>query len=110
MSQEIAYLLRLRSPGTKELKVTAVEVFGDPAKFTSQLTEGFIRKGFLIYNNSASTSGEIVLGPSTVTEADGMVIPKGLAPVSLPVSTDLDVYFCNTVSGEIGNLRILEYA
>uniref|UniRef100_A0A6H1ZAF6 Uncharacterized protein n=1 Tax=viral metagenome TaxID=1070528 RepID=A0A6H1ZAF6_9ZZZZ len=110
MSQEIAYLLRLQSPGTKELKVTAVEVFGSPTLFTSQLSSGYVRKGFLAYNNSASTSGEIVLGPSTVTEANGMIIPKGLAPVSLPVSTDIDVYFCNTVSGEIGNLRILEYA
>ena len=110
MSSEQTYLLRLMSIGTKELKTTAIEVFGTPSKFISQLSSGNVRKGMMCYNASNSASGECVWGGSDLTEANGMIIPKGLAPVSLPVSTDLDVYFCNTVSGEIGNLRILEYA
>ena len=107
MSRETDFLLRLMSQGDKELKTTAVEVFGGPAKFTSQTTA--FRKGLAAYNNSDSASGEIVWGGSDVTEANGVPIPKG-AMVDIPVSTDVDVYFCNTVSGEIGNLRVVEIA
>jgi len=107
MSREIEYLLRLQSQADKEFKISAVEVFGDPAIFTSQLT--YFRKGFAAYNNSDSASGEIVWGGSDVTGATGMPIPKG-AIMDIPVSTDLGVYFCNTVSGEIGNLRVVEIA
>jgi hypothetical protein len=97
------------SQGTKELKITAVDVFGSSDLFTSQLTEGYTRKGFGAYNNSGSASGEIVWGPSTVTAANGMPIPKG-AMVDIPVSVDIPIYFCNTVSGETGNLRVIEIA
>jgi len=107
MSRETDYLLRLMSQGDKELKTTAVEVFGDAAAFTSQTTN--FRKGFAAYNNSDSASGECVWGGSDLTEANGMPIPKG-AIVDIPVSTDIDVYFCNTLSGEIGNLRVVEIA
>ena len=109
MSAEIAYLLRLSSPGAKELKTTAVDVFGSAAKFTSQLTSEYSRKGFAAYNNSNSASGEVLWGGSDLTEANGIPIPKG-AMVDIPLSTDVDVYFCNTVSGEIGNLRVVEIA
>ena len=109
MSSEQTYLLRLQAPGTKELKVSAVDVFGTPSKFESQLTSGFQRKFFGAYNNSDVGSGEIVWGSVDVTEGTGMPIPKG-AIFDLPVSADLDVYFCNTVSGEIGNLRVIEIA
>jgi len=107
MSSQTDYLLRLMSQGDKELKTTAVEVFGSPTKFTSQTTE--YRKGFAAYNNSDSASGEIVWGGVDLTEANGMPIPKG-AITPIPVSSDVDVYFCNTVSGEIGNLRVVEIA
>jgi len=109
MSNEIAYLARLNSIATKEFKCTAVDIFGGPTLFTSQLTTGYTRKGFAVYNNSDSASGEIVFGSSNVTEGNGMVIPKG-AIFDIPLSTDLPVYFCNTVSGEIGNLRVIEIA
>ena len=109
MSAEIAYLLRLSSPGAKELKTTAVDVFGSATKFTSQLTSEYSRKGFAAYNNSNSASGEIVWGGSDLTEGNGLPTPKG-AMVDIPLSTDVDVYFCNTVSGEIGNLRVVEIA
>ena len=109
MSSEQTYLLRLMSPGTKELKITAVDVFGSATLFESQLSAGYTRKGFGAYNQSNSASGEVVWGPAGVTEGTGMPIPKG-AIVDIPVSTDIDVYFCNTVSGETGNLRVIEIA
>ena len=109
MSRETDWLLRLQSQADHEIKTTAVEVFGSAAKFTSQLTEEYSRKGFAAYNNSDSASGEILWGGSTLTEANGMPIPKG-AIVDIPLSTDLDTYFINTVSGEIGNLRVVEIA
>lgn len=109
MSRETDFLLRLQSQADHEVKTSAVDVFGSPAKFTSQLTSGYSRKGFAAYNNSDSASGEIVWGGSDVTAATGMPIPKG-AIVDIPCSTDIDVYFCNTVSGEIGNLRVVEIA
>jgi hypothetical protein len=109
MSSEDTYLLRLLSPGTKELKTTAVDVFGDAAKFTSQLTSGYTRKKFIAYNNTSASSGEVVWGDSTVNGETGMIIPKGEI-VAIPCSTDIDIYFCNTVSGEISDLRITEVA
>ena len=109
MSRETDYLLRLMSQADKELKTSGVEVFGDPAKFTSQLTEGYSRKGVAGYNHSNSASGEILWGGSDLTSANGMPIPKG-SIVDFPVSTDIDLYFMNTVSGEIGNLRVVEIA
>ena len=109
MSAETDYLLRLMSQATKEFKTTALEVFGGPAKFTSQLTEGYTRKGFYAYNNSDSASGEVGWGGADLTEGNGIPIPKG-AWMDIPISTDLDVYFANMNSGEISNLRILEIA
>lgn len=104
---EIEYLLRLLAQGDKELKTTAVDVFGDPSAFTSQTTE--FRKGMGAYNNSHRNSGEIVYGGSDLTVDNGIPIPKG-AMADIPVSSDVDVYFCNTVSGELGNLRVVEIA
>jgi len=109
MSRETDYLLRLASQADHELKTTKVQVYGDPAKFTSQLTEEYKRKGAAGYNNSDRASGEVVWGGSDLTAANGMPIPKG-ALVDFPISTDLDLYFCNTVSGELGELRVVEIA
>lgn len=106
---ESQFLLRFNAPGTKELKTTAVDVFGGAAAFTSQLTSGYTRKFLAAYNNSDSASGEVVWGASDLTEGNGMPIPKG-SIVDIPLSTDVSVYFCNTVSGEIGNLRVVEIA
>ena len=109
MSSESTYLLRLKAPATKEIKVTAVDVFGDPALFTSQLTSGYTRKAFQVYNNTADASGECGWGPADVTADTAMILPKGVV-TDIPCSTDLDVYFCNTLSGELGNLRVVELA
>jgi len=108
MSQ-LEYFARLASIATKEFKITALDVFGDPALFESQLSEGYVRKGFGVLNNSNAASGEVAWGGADVTAGTGMLIPKG-ALFDLPVSVDLPVYFCNTVSGEIGNLRVVEIA
>jgi hypothetical protein len=109
MSSELAYLARLNSIATKELKITSVNVFGSSDLFTSQLVEGYTRKGFGAYNNSDSASGECVWGPEGVTSETGMPIPKG-SIVDIPCSVDIPIYFCNTVSGETGNLRVVEIA
>ena len=109
MSRETDFHLRLQSQADNEIKTTAVDVFGGAAKFTSQLTSKYFRKGFFVYNNSDSASGELVWGDSTVTEADGIPVPKG-AWMEIPVSTDLDIYFANVNSGEISNMRVLEIA
>ena len=106
---EISYYLRLNSPGAKELKTYAIDVFGDPAEVTSQLASGYSRKGMCFYNNSNTASGEILWGGSDLSESNGMVIPKGAA-VDIPLSTDVPVYVMNTISGEIGNLRVVEIA
>ncbi|MCK5643694.1 MAG: hypothetical protein KAJ19_23035 [Gammaproteobacteria bacterium] len=112
---EIGSLLRLIVQADKEFKVTAVNIYGAPALFTSQLTGGHKRKGFAAYNNSNAASGEIAWGGSDC-DTNGMPIPRG-ALVDIPVSSDpspdavsggTDVYFCNTESGEIGDLRVLE--
>ena len=108
MSQTDLYL-RLMSQADKELVTAAVDVFGTPAKFTSQLTLGYSRKGLGFYNNSDSASGEIVWGGAGVTAETGLPIPKG-ALVDIPCSTAVDIYFCNTISGETGNLRVVEIA
>jgi len=109
MSSEQTYLARLNSLATRELKITSVPVFGSADLFTSQLTSGYTRKGFGCLNWSNSASGEIVFGNSDVTAANGMVIPKG-ALFDIPVSVDIPIYFCNTISGETGNLRVIEIA
>jgi len=109
MSNELAYLARLNSLATKELKITAVDVFGSSDLFTSQLTEGYTRKGLGAYNNSGSASGEICWGPLGVTAETGMPIPKG-SIFDIPCSVAIPIYFCNTISGETGNLRVVEIA
>ena len=107
MSRETDFHLRLLSQADKQLKTTAVTVTGTPTKFTSQVTQ--FRKGIAAYNNSNSASGECAWGGSDLTAANGMLIPKG-SIVDIPVSTNIDLYFCNTVSGENGDLRVVEIA
>ena len=114
---ELGRMLRLLVNGDKEFKITKVLTLGAPAQFTSQLTGGHTRKHLFAYNNSDSASGEILWGGSDC-DVSGMPIPKGAVwpiPVadseaSDAVSEGIDLYFCNTISGEIGDLRVLEIA
>ena len=106
---EISNYLRLMINGDKELKVTNVRATGVAALFTSQLSSGYKRKAFSVYNNSIAASGECYWGGSDATPNNAsMPIPKG-AFFELPVTTDLNVYFVAD-SGEIGDLRIIEIA
>jgi len=105
---EIAYLLRMLVQGDKEFKITPVTTFGSPSKFTSQLSSGYSRKVLTVYNNSEDTSGEQLWGGSDCN-SNGMPIPVG-SMINIPIAPDLDVYFCNSVSGERGDLRVLEIA
>ena len=108
---EIAKLLRLLVQADKEFKITPVVVHGTPEKFTSQLTEGYLRKGFAAFNNSDAASGEVVWGKETDIGINhkGMPITPGMT-ANIPVSASLDVYFSNTISGEQCDLRVLELA
>lgn len=112
---ELGALLRLLVQADKEFKVTAVTIHGSPEQFESQLTGEHKRKGFAAYNNSNAASGEITWGGSDC-DVHGMPIPKG-ALVDIPISAvesrdavpgGIDTYFCNTGSGEHGDLRVLE--
>jgi hypothetical protein len=106
---EIASLLRLLVQSDKEFKVTAITTVGSATKFTSALSAGYKRKRLeAYYNNSANLSGEILWGGSDVV-TNGMPMQKGVA-VTLPVSSSLDVYFANSTSGELGLLKIVEFA
>ena len=114
---EIEKLLRFQGPAFNEFKVSQLEVSGEmgvaesarAVKFSSQLSTENSRIGLFAYNASATSSGELYYGDTQgVTSADGFPIPKG-SLVEIPVSDDLDVYF-TCVSGEVGNLRILELA
>ena len=109
MSRETDLHLRLMSQADKELKITSVNVFGSPSEIESQLTLGYSRKGMALYNNSDSASGEILWGSSSLTTANGMPIPKG-ALFDVPCSTDIPIYVMNTISGENGDLRMIEIA
>lgn len=102
-------LLKKLVPADKEFKVSAVTVFGDPAKFTSQLSEGYDRKAMGAFNNSNSASGENILWGGSDCDTNGMPIPQG-SIVDIPVADNLDVYFCNENSGEHGDLRVVELA
>lgn len=106
---EAENLLRKLVPGDKEFAVTAVQVTPTATKFSTQLSSySASRKGLFAYNNSDAASGEVYWGNSAVTPSTGMPIPVG-SVVTIPVSTDLDVYFVSE-TGELGDLRILEIA
>lgn len=107
MSEE-ANLLRLLVQGDKEFKVTQVDVTEVATAFTSQLTSQYSRKGIAIYNNSDSASGEIFLGGSDLTAANGFPIPKGTA-ISFPIASNLSIYLISE-SGELGDARVIEFA
>ena len=112
---EIGKLLRLLVQGDKEFKITRFETVGTAKQFTSQLS--YARKALYVYNNSDAGSGEILWGGSDVT-TNGFPIPVG-AVVDIPIAAsaaadssadNIAVYFANSVSGEYGDLRILEVA
>ena len=111
MSEWTRYL-RLLVQSDKEAKVTKVDVTETPTQFTSQLVGGNTRKAIGVYNNSNENSGECFYGFSSYISPSGeaMVIPVG-AHIGIPIAntSNIDLYFCAS-SGELGDLRVEEYA
>lgn len=107
MSEQLN-LLRKLVQAEIEFKITPVTTYGTPVEFTSQLESGQPRKMMTVYNNSDDGSGEQLWGGSDCN-ANGMPIPVG-SMINIPVAATLDVYFCNSVSGERGDIRVLEIA
>jgi len=104
MSQGMSQALREVTLGRKEMKTTAFNATYPATEFTSQLTTGNFRKALIIYCGS----GEAYVGDATLTPNTGLPIPIGI-PLTVPVTTDLSVYFCSK-SGEIIPLRAMEVA
>lgn len=112
---EVAKLLRYLVQGDKEAVITAVTTHGDPEQFTTKLTEGQPRKKLTVYNDSNTSSGELLYGFSSTMNNSGesMPLPQGAAvdiPVADDENTDINLYFMNVNSGEWGNLRVREIA
>lgn len=108
MSSERDRLLRLMVQGDKEAVITAVTVTGDPAKFTSQLTQGYKRKRLSVRDLTDAASGEVYYGFSpSVTRFTGIPFVSGEMH-QIHVADDIDLYFVHSVSGELGDLRVEE--
>ena len=114
---ELEQLMRLQVQADKEFVTKKLNTYGAPALFVTSLTGGHTRKQLVAYNNSDAGSGEICWGGSDC-DTNGMFIPKG-SQVDIPIADALaedgvtggvDVYFCNELSGELGDLRVLEIA
>jgi len=100
----------IAKPATKEIATQVVPITAHISGelFTSALSEGYARKGMIVYNSSDPVSGETYVGEEGVTPADGMILEKG-EYINLPMGKDLPVYFVGDgISGE--ELRVLEWA
>jgi len=116
---EISKYLRYMVQSDKEGVVSALTVTGDTAAFTSQLTDGQIRKRIDVYNNSNANSGDCYYGfSSALTPANGMPLPRSGELFGIPVAapsegpdggSGINIYF-SASSGEVGDLRIRELA
>lgn len=107
MSEE-SRLLRLLVQGDKEAKVSAFTVPFDPTEFVSQLSQGYSRRKLKVRDLSDAASGECYYGYSgEITVNDAMPIPSGEI-ITIPISTDISLYFMSAASGEFGSLRIEE--
>ena len=106
MPWNIEAAIRRMAPPENEFKITAVTVRSGEAVFATQLVGGQGRTGVYAYNNSNGSSGECFWGSSPLTPANGMPIPVGsIVEVLIPPAQN--PYFCS-LSGEIGDLRVLE--
>ena len=110
---ELGKLLRLLVQGDKQFKVTRLISTGTPQQFESSLD--FTRKAFRVFNTSDAASGEVVWGGADVLTngfpiRPGSVIeiPIAATPAADSSAANIAVYFANSVSGELCDLRILE--
>ena len=106
---ELAKLLRLQAPADKEIATTQLNVLAQISGelFVSSLTGGYSRKRMIVYNATASASGEVYFGPAGVTVADGMLIKKD-EWLEIPVSSAVDIYFVAETGG--AEIRVVELA
>lgn len=106
---ELAKLLRLQAPADKEIATTQLNVAAQISGelFVSSLSSGNSRKRMIVYNATHSSSGEVYLGPSGVTPADGMIVKKD-EWLEVPVAAALDIYFVADSDGV--EIRVVELA
>lgn len=106
---EVAKLLRFLVPADKELATQTVNIQAQISGelFVSALSGDYSRKYISVYNNSDAGSGEVYIGASGVTPADGMILEKGKW-IDLPVSASMDVYFVADSGG--CEIRVVELA
>ena len=105
---EIAILMRLLTEGDREVKTSALTVTESAVQFNSQLSKGYKRKGFAVYNASNDASGELFYGDQDVSADDGYPVKKAIE-TEIPLSTDVDIYFV-AEAGQTGDLRVFEMA
>ena len=105
--------LRLLIPADQEGKITAVSVYGDPARFTTQLTSGQTRRRLALYTDDTVYYGYTAsMSPS----GESMPVPTG-ERLEIPIGDDskaqggsnIQLYFCSP-SGEINTVRVEELA
>jgi len=109
---ELGKLLRLLVQADKEATITKVIPTPVPAQFTSGITAN-TRKGIGVYNattHANTESGECFFGFKAGMSPSGesMPIPQGTV-WDIPVAdvTAIPIYF-QSVSGEVGDLRVIE--
>lgn len=95
--------------GDKEIAVSQVDVHGDGGLFESALSEGYLRRRLIVYNNMSTDSGEVMYGGSAADAEAGMILEKGKA-TEIRLSSVVDLYFANSQSGETGFITIAEFA
>lgn len=114
MAGELGRLLRLLVQADKQAVITQVTPTPVPALFESQIDLN-TRKGIGVYNatvHANTESGECFFGFSTAMSPSGESMPIPMGTVwDLPVAAvdAIPVYF-QSVSGETGDLRVIEVA
>jgi len=115
MAGELGRLLRLLVQADKQAVITKVVPTPTPTQFTSQITAN-TRKGIGVYNHTQhanSESGECFFSFASAgmsPSGESMPIPQG-SIWDIPVADVIAVpiYF-QSVSGEVGDLRVIEVA
>ena len=104
---ESTKLLRLIAPADKEVATGKVNVLAliSGETLVSKLSLGYARKKICLCNASNASSGELYIGPSGVTVATGMKLPKN-EWVEVACSSDLALYV--VASGAGCELRTIE--
>ena len=117
MAGELGRLMRLLVQADKQAVITKVIPTPTPTQFTSQITDN-TRKGIGVYNHTVhanSVSGECFFG---FADGDGGMSPSGesmpipmgsIWDIPIAETDDIPLYF-QSVSGETGDLRVIEVA